>query len=768
MPRFLPPATVLAAAMLLVAAVTPAAADLHYYVKPFPLGNDANSGTSFVSAWATLEHAFDQVSPPNAANGDIYIHVLGNVSTGSGWQSPAFTPADGRRLIVVGTNLADPSTTVIDGGSLVTSHVTFIGLTFASRLQVDSTAFSDSIRDCRLIHSLSIDGDYFTILRSTILGSKFDDDLAIGAAGQGIRTVGTRIVACTIDLGSGLTERRGIIHTGKAGIASNTHSFCDSTLFERNDITLRITSIAGEMPAVTHYWTLNMVKQYNRWQIINDNSSEYSLVYKVRDGSENHVWNADTLRFTGPRASSVWLTQGGNIAEGSPNVRNWTIDSCYVHFERGALEWHSGIRFASMTYTTVVSQSGVAMKAEGDSVVGENRFDHNTFVGVHGDSSNGAGGIVVFHPLDQWESASRIRFTNNIVAAADPVRSNWPCPHPPTSDGSVTIDGARAALVYPEEPFTCEHFDSDHNLFSNYTYGDVPGDRSLLWQGASKHCSGVGAGSELHSACSNVAGDSSSVYGSAQFAFGGTLGDSLPSANFNPAPGPQSAARGAGSAGSGIGALAFSPGSGLWISSGSSFDFSTSGCPALHTGTIEITNSSNSVASILGVVANSTTLGDFAPASLSIPAGGSRTLDFTYQVVGAECSTPVVRTITLTTNSASAPSLMVPVTLRENSVVAVNPGRPPVLALAQVHPNPLATPARFEFSVTRSTIARLDLFDLGGRRVCTLFDGVANAGTHHVDWSGADLRGRRVPPGLYWLRLEADSRRLVRKVAIVR
>ena len=54
--------------------------------------------------------------------------------------------------------------------------------------------------------------------------------------------------------------------------------------------------------------------------------------------------------------------------------------------------------------------------------------------------------------------------------------------------------------------------------------------------------------------------------------------------------------------------------------------------------------------------------------------------------------------------------------------------------------------------------ARLDLFDLGGRRVRTLADRVLDVGAHVIEWDGRDRDGRSVPRGLYFARLISAGR----------
>jgi flagellar hook assembly protein FlgD len=59
----------------------------------------------------------------------------------------------------------------------------------------------------------------------------------------------------------------------------------------------------------------------------------------------------------------------------------------------------------------------------------------------------------------------------------------------------------------------------------------------------------------------------------------------------------------------------------------------------------------------------------------------------------------------------------------------------------------------------------LSIYDITGRRVAQLIDGVMNAGRHEVPWAGTDDKGRAVASGVYCYRLKTpygvETRRMV-------
>jgi len=91
-------------------------------------------------------------------------------------------------------------------------------------------------------------------------------------------------------------------------------------------------------------------------------------------------------------------------------------------------------------------------------------------------------------------------------------------------------------------------------------------------------------------------------------------------------------------------------------------------------------------------------------------------------------------------------------------VVAASPPSLPLrLTLGAVSPNPTRNLSRLEFALGSPSRVQVWVQDARGRRVRALRSAVLPAGTHHEAWDGRDAAGRRVPPGLYFLRLQADD-----------
>lgn len=89
----------------------------------------------------------------------------------------------------------------------------------------------------------------------------------------------------------------------------------------------------------------------------------------------------------------------------------------------------------------------------------------------------------------------------------------------------------------------------------------------------------------------------------------------------------------------------------------------------------------------------------------------------------------------------------------------------PVLALSQNRPNPFNPATTIAFSLPQRMRMTLSIYDITGRRVTKLIDGVMQAGPHEVPWGGTDDKGRSVASGVYCYVLKTpygvETRRMV-------
>lgn len=84
-------------------------------------------------------------------------------------------------------------------------------------------------------------------------------------------------------------------------------------------------------------------------------------------------------------------------------------------------------------------------------------------------------------------------------------------------------------------------------------------------------------------------------------------------------------------------------------------------------------------------------------------------------------------------------------------------------------PNPALGSVTASFALSREVSrARLDVYDVGGRRVKTLLDGPLAAGDHRISWTGRKDDGAIARPGVYFIRLLTDGHSATRKILLIR
>jgi flagellar hook assembly protein FlgD len=72
------------------------------------------------------------------------------------------------------------------------------------------------------------------------------------------------------------------------------------------------------------------------------------------------------------------------------------------------------------------------------------------------------------------------------------------------------------------------------------------------------------------------------------------------------------------------------------------------------------------------------------------------------------------------------------------------------------------------YTITMPGPVSLKVYDATGRLVKTLVENDQGVGDKSVFWDGKDLNDRSVPPGVYFLELDAEQKIAVRKLILVR
>ena len=88
-----------------------------------------------------------------------------------------------------------------------------------------------------------------------------------------------------------------------------------------------------------------------------------------------------------------------------------------------------------------------------------------------------------------------------------------------------------------------------------------------------------------------------------------------------------------------------------------------------------------------------------------------------------------------------------------DTIVAVEPALPALTRLYAPMPNPLTSGSTLRFDLARMTSARLEVFDLSGRRVALLADREFTPGRYDLRWDGRGETAGPLGSGLYFVRL---------------
>ncbi len=88
--------------------------------------------------------------------------------------------------------------------------------------------------------------------------------------------------------------------------------------------------------------------------------------------------------------------------------------------------------------------------------------------------------------------------------------------------------------------------------------------------------------------------------------------------------------------------------------------------------------------------------------------------------------------------------------------------------LFQNYPNPFNPATRISYTLPENNYVRLEIFDMLGRKIITLYDGMQMAGNHHFQWTGVNQAGEPVPSGQYIYRLTIGQNTFSKKMTLLK
>jgi len=97
--------------------------------------------------------------------------------------------------------------------------------------------------------------------------------------------------------------------------------------------------------------------------------------------------------------------------------------------------------------------------------------------------------------------------------------------------------------------------------------------------------------------------------------------------------------------------------------------------------------------------------------------------------------------------------------------IGIQPGQ---YMLYSNYPNPFNPDTYITYEIPKSERIKLTVYDVTGREVCILVEGIQSIGKHEDHWDGRDAAGRAVPSGIYISRLMTESFMMQKKMMLLK
>ena len=90
------------------------------------------------------------------------------------------------------------------------------------------------------------------------------------------------------------------------------------------------------------------------------------------------------------------------------------------------------------------------------------------------------------------------------------------------------------------------------------------------------------------------------------------------------------------------------------------------------------------------------------------------------------------------------------------------------LMLEPAYPNPFNPSTTIRYSLPERSQVKIGIYDVAGRMVAEIQNGIEAKGNHEVQWQGLDAQGMTVSAGVYFVRLEAGTETRVTEIVLVK
>ena len=73
-----------------------------------------------------------------------------------------------------------------------------------------------------------------------------------------------------------------------------------------------------------------------------------------------------------------------------------------------------------------------------------------------------------------------------------------------------------------------------------------------------------------------------------------------------------------------------------------------------------------------------------------------------------------------------------------------------VISIAKNFPNPFNNSTKISFTIDKTRLVKINIYDIKGHKVKTIVNGHYNSGVYNANWDGKNTLGEMVSSGIYY------------------
>ncbi|MCF8259303.1 MAG: T9SS type A sorting domain-containing protein [Melioribacteraceae bacterium] len=89
-------------------------------------------------------------------------------------------------------------------------------------------------------------------------------------------------------------------------------------------------------------------------------------------------------------------------------------------------------------------------------------------------------------------------------------------------------------------------------------------------------------------------------------------------------------------------------------------------------------------------------------------------------------------------------------------------------SLKQNFPNPFNPSTTIQYNLPFSSSVNVTIYDINGRIIKRLFDGIKQQGSHQIEWNGKSDKNIEVSSGTYFYEIKTDKGQLIKKMQLIK